>query len=869
MQFLPTSVRPIHYNLTIIPDLPGKKFFGEVEITVEIRKPTKTIKLHQKNLDVHHESTLRLSEDASGRTLQVSGTVDDHKEETLVLRFAEDIPRCEKAVLFIRWTGRLTKEMAGLYRTTYFDEHGRRRGTVSTHFEPTNARRCFPCFDEPKLKATFAVKVVMEARYRVLSNMPPETMDNIMPNVIPPMREWRFQTTPPMSTYLLAITAGEWDCIEHKSRNGTLVRTWAPLGKLSQVELSAAFAVRVLDFFDEYFAQPYVLPKLDLVPVENFPAAAMENWGLILFGRSYLCVNEATSAEALLFVKEVVAHEIAHMWFGNLVTPRFWDSLWLKEGFATYFAFFACDALEPDGHWKTRYLTSNTLRGKELDALTSTHALETSVSNSGEAHEVFDLISYNKGSAMISFIESYIGPEAVRDGLRKYVEQFKYKNAASLDLWLALMKAANVQGPSVKDFMKDWVKQEGYPIVSVERLSPKELKLTQKRFGKGSEGSQQKWVIPLRLVSNTMQDKLVILEEESTVIPIDAATKWVVVNHTQRGFVTVNYVTQSLKDGLIEQFSQLEERDKVGIINDFIALFKAQHLTIKDLLSLFRVVGAGEAPPVVWRSLCEFWVWVSSIWEDELEAKQALQRAGRALFAGIWKQWGISSKSGEDSRITGSRALLISALAASDEKEVLLAVQQLMDANGPLGVDKNLRRAVWSAVVAKGHRPSLDALIALIERGDADDNDVEAALASIQKTRNPIDIQRHFNLALPQKDADGKEIASKVKSDLVCMLAYGLRTATSSVRAAGLSFIHANWNALVTAGGGPQSIAEAFFHAFDYASDEVVAKQLEDFASRLDDETKSLVKMTVKQVAEDIRLNAALKKANTESLKQQ
>jgi aminopeptidase N len=440
------------------------------------------IKMHQKNLEIDHQTSIKLRclavvgvrflilflHRMGDKSWQVTGTSDDNKEETVLFKFPEEVPKTDSAVLHIKWTADLKKDPIGLYRTTYIDAKGKRHTTISTHFEPTFARRCFPCFDEPKSKATWEIRVILEARFHVLSNMPPDTEDNIMPNVYPPMREWRFQKTPLISTYMLGITAGEWDRVERKSKNGAVVRTWAPLGRAADAELTNEWATRVLDFFDEYFATPYALPKLDIVPVDDFGSSvAMENWGLIIGKSRKLLLGGSTDAGTVLELKELVAHEVAHMWFGNLVTPRFWDALWLKEGFATYFGYFVCDALEPNAHWKSRFQVQETVPAKLFDSRAATHALEATISNTGEAVENFDDVTYSKGASLVQMVESYIGSDALRNGVRKYIDQFKYKNAASLDLWLALMKyecflsfvlllTSSFQGTKSSAFCFDW-----------------------------------------------------------------------------------------------------------------------------------------------------------------------------------------------------------------------------------------------------------------------------------------------------------------------------------------------------------------------------------------------------------------------------
>ncbi len=829
--------------------------------------------MHQKNLEIDHQTTIKVGD----KSWQVTGTSDDNKEETVLFKFPDEVPKTDTAIIHVKWVGDLKKEAIGLYRTTYRDAKGKRHTTISTHFEPTYARRCFPCFDEPKSKATFSIRVVLEARFHVLSNMPPDTEDNIMPNVYPPMREWRFQKTPLMSTYLLGISAGEWDRVERKSKNGAVVRVWTPLGRPTEGEISNEWATRVLDFFDEYFALPYPLGKLDLVPVEDFgPGSAMENWGLITFKARSLLVNSATDAATVQTIKETIAHEIAHMWFGNLVTPRFWDALWLKEGFATYFAYFVCDALEPNAHWKSRFQVQESVRGKRFDSRASTHALEATVSNTGEAYETFDDVAYSKGAALVQMVESYIGSDALRNGVRKYIDQFKYKNAASLDLWLALMKAAtDVKGPALKDIMKDWVKQDGFPVVSVERDGGK-IKLTQKRFQvSGSTASTHKWITPLRLSNNAV----VVIEGESLSIDVDAKLPFVVVNAGQRGFAIVNYQGAEQRAVLIKAFPSLDDRDKTGIIGDCIELCKARHFPLRELLDLFTAISATETSPSVWKLIADFWVFLSVLFDDDQTSKQNLQKHGKALFHKIYTAWGgVKHVAGQDGAIVTARNAIIDALAISDDKDVLLAAQESFDAAGPLAVHVDVRAAVWSAVISKGHKPSLEALNAIIVNPKAYDADVERACWAVQKSRNAADVTKIFQLTIPtvivddplldrRKAIEGGEQdkikykASPIKIEFVVALAEGVLTTNGAAKAAAWSFISSNFDKLVEhCGGAP--IAEEFLRAFRFSADDATARSIKDFVGRLNAEVKQYVLHVAEQVAEEIRANTALKTAS-------
>ncbi len=586
------------------------------------------------------------------------------------------------------------------------------------------------------------------------------------------------------------------------------------------------------------------------------------------------------------------------MWFGNLVTIRWWDSLWLKEGFATYFAFFVCDALEPNGLWKSRFQLDQ-IRGKNFDAKSTTHAVESGVSNSGEANEVFDDVSYLKGASLVQMAESYIGGDAMRNGVRRfvflcqrkkkcsisfffnfslffrYIEQFKYKNAASLDLWMALMKAAaDVKGPALKDMMKEWVKQEGFPIVTVEKDGNK-LKLSQKRFlaaGAAAPAAAQKWTTPLRLSNNA----LVVLEGDAPLsVDVDAKLPFVVVNAGQRAFVLVNYVGD-LRTSLVNNFSSLDDRDKAGIIGDLIELFRSRHLSLKELLDIFATVTATEKSPTVWRVIADFWVFLLVIFDDDGASKTNLQKHGKGLFHKIYTTWGgLKPVSGQDASTVGARNSVIDALVHSDDKDVLLAAQAEVDAGGLLSVHPDFRRVVWSAVVTKGHRPSLEALNALILNSKSADADVERAVLAVQKTRNTADIAKHFAATLPvvvednplldrRKAIDGGEIdkvkykSSVIKPEFIQKFAEGLLDTNSAARQAGLSYISSNFEALVKNGGGV-GVAEDFITCFRYSSDEGLARSLKDAVGRFNAEYKQYVGHVVEHVAEDIRSNAALK----------
>jgi hypothetical protein len=423
--------------------------------------------------------------------------------------------------------------------------------------------------------------------------------------------------------------------------------------------------------------------------------------------------------------------------------------------------------------------------------------------------------------------------------------------------------------------MKDWVKQEGYPVVNVERDGGK-LKLTQKRFAvSGSSASTTKWTTPLRLSNNSV----VVVEGDSLSVDVDAKLPFVVVNAGQRGFAIVNYQGTEQRAALIKAFPSLDERDKTGIIGDCIQLCKARHYPVRELLDLFTAIAATETSPTVWELIANFWVYLSVLFDDDQNTKQALQKAGKALFSKIYTTWGgLKATPGTDGATAVARSAVIEALVHSDDKDVLLAAQEAFDASGPLGVHVDLRKVVWSAVISKGHKPSLDALNALIINPKSADADIERACLAVQKSRNAADITKIFQLTIPtvivddplldrRKAIEGGEQdkikykAGPIKLEFVATLAEGIATSNGAAKTAALSFITANLDKLVEHCGGA-TLIEELLRAYRFSSDDATSRSIRDFVGRASAEVKQYVQHVAEQVSEEIRINTAFKTAS-------
>ena len=469
---LPGNVRPLRYAIDLAPDLEAFTFDGSVSIEVEVVEATERITLNAAELDIA-SAVVTL---ADGRS--VEGAVEiDEDEETAVFSFGETLP-AGRASLACDFTGVLNDQLRGFYRSEYVDEGGEKRYMATTQFEATDARRAFPCWDEPSLKATFEVTLTAPKDLTTLSNMPvaKETVEG-------PLKTVRFQETPRMSTYLLAFVVGDLASVDATGPGGTLVRVFTTRGKEEQGRFALENSVKLLHYFNDYFGIPYPLPKMDHVAVPDFAAGAMENWGCIIYRETALLFEEGQSAAvARQRIMQVVAHEMAHMWFGDLVTMAWWDDLWLNESFASWMGDKGVDVLFPEWRMWTQFVSQDTNAALSLDGLESSHPIEVPVKDPAEIREIFDAISYSKGGSVLRMLEQYLGADTFRDGLRAYIAEHQYANARTEHLWQALEAAS---GEPVTRIMNSWTQQMGYPVVDVttERSGDgARVGLSQRRF---------------------------------------------------------------------------------------------------------------------------------------------------------------------------------------------------------------------------------------------------------------------------------------------------------------------------------------------------------------------------------------------------
>ncbi|KAM1021901.1 hypothetical protein ACFX2J_042737 [Malus domestica] len=597
---LPKFAVPKRYDVRLKPDLAACKFGGSVDIDLDVVADTKFIVLNAAELSVNAGS-VSFTHGGSSKFEQVfkpSKAETFEEDGILVLEFGETLP-IGSGVLAIEFEGILNDKMKGFYRSTY-EHNGEKKNMAVTQFEPVDARRCFPCWDEPACKATFKITLDgVPSELVALSNMPiqEEKVNGHLKTV-------SYAETPIMSTYLVAVVVGLFDYVEDHTSDGVKVRVYCQVGKADQGKFALHVAVKTLELYKDYFAVPYLLPKLDMIAIPDFSSGAMENYGLVTYRETALLFDEKHSAAAnKQRVATVVAHELAHQWFGNLVTMEWWTHLWLNEGFATWVSYLATDSLFPEWKIWTQFLDELTA-GLKLDGLEESHPIEVEINHAAEVDEIFDAISYKKGASVIRMLQSYLGAEVFQRSLASYIKKHAYSNAKTEDLWAALEEGS---GEPVNKLMNSWTQQKGYPVISV-KIKDQKLEFDQTQFySSGSQGDGQ-WIVPITLSCGSYDvRKNFLLQAKSETLDIkeflgcsvgkagcggtsnkdNALFSWIKVNVDQTGFYRVKYedeLAAALRNAIEKK--QLSETDRFGILDDSFALSMSRKQSFASLLTL-------------------------------------------------------------------------------------------------------------------------------------------------------------------------------------------------------------------------------------------------------------------------------------------
>lgn len=698
---LSKDVVPTRYQIQLEPDLKKLTFTGEETISITLKKASKEITLHLSELSIS------LAQVTYGKKNIVAQKIAyNDKAETVTIRFKQYLSK-GKIKLTLMFSGALKDNMRGFYFSRYM-VHNEERYMATTQFEATDARRAFPCFDEPSQKAVFDVSLVIPEDKTAISNtLPIKTEENDNGKKIV-----TFAPTPKMSTYLLAFMAGDFEHIEKKTKTGVLVRVLTVPGKTGQAKFALDTTVRCLEFYDEWFKIPYPLNKLDMIAIPDFASLAMENWGAITFREVGLLVDaEKTSTATRELVAEVIAHELAHQWFGNLVTMEWWTDLWLNEGFASYIPYLAVSELFPEWNVWERFATDTLAGALKLDALENTHPIEVEVHHPNEIGEIFDQVSYQKGASVIRMLAEYLGEKHFREGLRYYLTKYSYGNAKTSDLWAAFEK---VSKKPVKKMMAIWTGKPGYPLIFAEAKNGK-LSLSQKRYFSSVTSAKKSkdktvWPVPLAVATNEGEKGLSLMTTK-TLVSTMPKTAWMKMNAHEGSLYRTAYdknLMALLEDA--QKKGELDPLDRLGLIRDLFALSEAGEMETTTALEMAELY-KNETEYIVWVELVTGLRTIANLLAGT-KAYEPFRTYARSILSGAAERVGWEAKTNESNNDALTRALVLgSASFFGDQKVITEAKKRFAEMKThPIAAD--LHSVVYATIAREGGELQYETLLA-------------------------------------------------------------------------------------------------------------------------------------------------------------
>ncbi|XP_010225771.1 PREDICTED: glutamyl aminopeptidase [Tinamus guttatus] len=666
---LPTYIKPVHYDLEVKPEMELDIYTGTVNISIALEKSTSYLWLHLRETKITEMPTLRKS---SGEQIVLNDCFEYTSQEYIVMKAEAELSpasESEPYVLTLKFQGWLNGSLVGFYRTTY-TENGVTKSIAATDHEPTDARKSFPCFDEPNKKATYTISIIHEQDYQALSNMPiqqTEQLDNSWVRTT-------FERSVPMSTYLVCFAVHQFQWIERTSASGKPLRVYAQPLQIHTAEYAANVTKIVFDFFENYFNLSYSLPKLDKIAIPDFGTGAMENWGLITYRETNLLYDPDESASSnKQRVAAVIAHELVHQWFGNIVTMDWWDDLWLNEGFASYFEYLGVNEAEPDWQMLDQVLIDDVLPVMKDDSLLSSHPIVVDVSSPAEITSVFDGISYSKGASILRMLQDWLTPDLFRKGCQIYLKENHFMNAKTDDFWAALETASN---KPVKEVMDTWTRQMGYPVLEMGANSV----FTQKRFlldphadaSYPSSDLGYKWNIPVKWGLGSSVNYTFYNKSDSAGITIQSSPNpFVKINADHIGFYRVNYDSQNwadLANLLVINHTIFSAADRAGILDDAFSLARAGLVNYSIPLDLTEYL-TNEEDYLPWDRAISAVTYLADMLEDDTNLYLLFKDYFRSLVKPIVNQLGWSDSGSHLERLL--RHSVLDFACSMDDTEAL------------------------------------------------------------------------------------------------------------------------------------------------------------------------------------------------------
>jgi len=673
---------PEHYDLSINLNRTERTFAGTVTINGAVQPNAADVRFHAKDLTITSASV-------DGKEATFTLAPDDE----LVINH-EDIT--EGAHVFvITFNGTITDNMNGIY-PGYYEVNGEKKELLATQFESHYARQAFPVIDEPSAKATFDLTLTTEENVTVLGNMPVKWQRNEDGQLVT-----AFETTPKMSSYLLAWVVGDLQKKTAKTKSGVEINIWSTLAHNSNnLDFALDIATRTIDFFDNFFGVPYPLPKSDHVALPDFSAGAMENWGLITYREIALLVDpETTSIATKEYVALVVAHELSHQWFGNLVTMEWWNDLWLNESFAEMMEFVAIDALEPEWNVWLEHASSSVLSALRRDALDGVQAIQTAVNHPDEINSIFDpSIVYAKGGRLLRMLQAHLGNDNLRAGLKLYFEKHQYGNTSAQDLWQSLGEAS---GTDVSSFMNAWITQSGYPVVHA-KLDGTTVTLTQEQFFVGPhQPSDKLWPIPLH---SSCKEAPAIMET-STAEFQHTSDKPLTFNTSGTAHFVTHY-DDVLMARILDSIDTMPTIDRLKLLHEQTLLAQAGIIPTAALIPLIKRY-ANETEESVWGIIALAINEMKRLVETNEDAELKLRQLAGEVSNAQYQRLGWEFKEGEPENDTKLRPLVISLALYSKNADAITTANKLYAERETKKLDVELR----ISILANAVREAKDSLV--------------------------------------------------------------------------------------------------------------------------------------------------------------
>ncbi|XP_069118198.1 endoplasmic reticulum aminopeptidase 1-like [Argopecten irradians] len=855
---LPRSIIPKEYDVMINPDFLSerKTFKGVVKIKALVMEKTEMIIFHVKDLTITNVS-VQIQHNGGGmlRKCDVKMQLKCEELQMYVLQMAETLMEGTKVTVNLEFDGVLVKKLSGFYLSSYTTPGGEVKYLGTTQFESTGAREAFPCLDEPDMKAKFTISLVRDQNQVSLSNMPRLTSTPY--NKSKGLIVDKFQQSVAMSTYLVAFIVCDYDRVNGTTEQGTKVSVYAPPHQISQATFALETAIKVLNFYNRLFGINYPLPKQDLVAIPDFAAGAMENWGLITYRLTTILYDpNVSSARDKQYVAVVIAHELAHQWFGNLVTLKWWNDLWLNEGFASFVEYLGANETDPSFSMMDQFVLSDLMRAMARDCVQSSHPITVDVKDPGQIDELFDAISYSKGASLIRMLNNFMGKDNFQAGIKKYLNTYKYGNARTEDLWAILTEFTQI---NVSTTMDTWTRQMGYPVITMNHTG-EFVQVTQERFLLKSDVQTEekypspfnyRWNIPFRYAvakTSGITDHFLVIHPDSGVkFQADHdEVKWLKGNQGMYGYYRVNYEERNwraLIKQLIEDHKVFSAADRAGMLDDVCNLARAKKVPLILALDMTKYL-LNERDYLPWKVALDCLNYIGDRLHNKAVFDQ-LQKYTIGLMRHVLESLGWQDKGPQLDKFL--RSLVLNQALAFEHKPTIengkLFFEHWMYPHGHVGnVSVNLKSVIYRAGIQYGgslqwnhvYKKYLDATVP---------SEKQKLLIALCRTQNTDHLARLLDEA-----AKGESIRHQDLTTVVSVISYN-----TNGRILAWRFVQRNWKKFVKWFGSSsfilpklvKSTTSTFSTEFDY----------EEVSAFFKTHESTSVNMAVATTLERIRMN--------------